>query len=96
MSYKYFINDKAFQELTKAKQWYDEHSIEAGNHLLDEVVLSVAKISRSPNRYRLVTKIVRRYNLKTFPYSIYYRIKDDSIIILRIRHHKQKMLKRYR
>ncbi len=96
MHYTPIITSKAFLEMADAKLWYDERSSDAGNKFLGELNKSVFVITQYPKRYRLISTNVRRYNLKIFPYSIFYQIRGDLILILRIRHYKQKRLRKYK
>ena len=96
MYYNSIVSDKAFLEIADTKQWYDEQSSDAGNKFLSELSKAVFVISKNPKRYRFITKSVRRYNLKIFPYSIFYQVRGDVILILRIRHYKQKQLRRFK
>jgi len=41
--------------------------------------------------YKLVTAKVRRYKMRRFPYLVFYTIEQNTLIILRVRHAKQKL-----
>jgi hypothetical protein len=46
--------------------------------------------------YRHVGKDVQRCLMKSFPYIFFYNFNGISIVILGVRHKKQKPLKRYK
>ncbi len=43
----------------------------------------------APARWRIIKNDKRRYLMPRFPHGIYYRIVDDAVRILVIKHHSQ-------
>ncbi len=93
---KILISPKANNDLQNILKWYDEQSFEAGNRFLDEINHCIEKIKTSPSLYKTVTKDIQRCLMKIFPFIIYFSTQPDGLVILRIRHKKQKMLKHFR
>ncbi len=57
---------------------------------IDHIESKVARILKSPESYRVVTKELRCVDLDRFQYQIVYRIASASTIrIISVRHHKQ-------
>ena len=93
---KAIITEKGYADLKSIRKWYDENSVEAANRFLNEISVYSKKIMTSPFQCQIVAPGVRRSLLKTFPYVIYFIIERESIVLLRVRHKKQKMLKRFK
>lgn len=60
-----------------------------GTQFLDEFDRSVAVVMEAPARWRIIKNDKRRYLMPRFPHGIYYRIVDDAVRILVIKHHSQ-------
>ncbi len=89
------INIAAAKDIRKAKDWYAQKSLGLGVVFLKHLNFHFKKIETYPSQYMFVNKRVQRCQLKRFPYKIYFTVKNDDIIILRLRHNKQKPLKRF-
>ena len=63
----------------------------AGSQLADEFYVELRsffqKAAASPEAYRVREQDLRRVNLERFPYHFLFRIADDRVRILVIRHH---------
>jgi len=95
MTNKIKISSRALHDVEKIRDWYDERSYQAGRKFLDKLNSFLTKLAERPHQYRKVNKEVRRCLMNTFPYIIYFS-DNDVITILRVRHSKQKPLKRYK
>jgi plasmid stabilization system protein ParE len=96
MSNELVISSRAFQDAEKIRDWYDEQSYMAGSRFMDELNLFLTKLIKYPHQHRKINKDVRRCLMDVFPYIIYFTEGKGLITILRIRHSKQKPLKRFR
>ena len=47
---------------------------------------SLRELAHAPLRYRIRFDDVRRLNLPTFPYGIFYFIRDDAIYVIALLH----------
>ena len=79
----------------KIRDWYDERSIKVGKRFIEEMDCFIAKIDNNPYQFRKINAEVRRCLMNIFPYIIYFFLTEDKIVILRIRHYKQRTLKRF-
>ena len=65
----------------------------AGSQLADEfyaeLKLYFCKAASSPDSYSVRERDLRRVNLKTFPYHFFFRLLDDTVRILVVRHHRR-------
>ena len=96
MVYKVTITDKAYLDVQNILDWYDERSVATGQRFLDTVNTQIQKITKQPSVYKTVSPGIQRCLMKNFPYIIYFILQPEGIVILRFRHKKQKMLKRFR
>ena len=95
MPVELIFSAKASRDIETIIKWYDDKSISAGDWFLTEVNTFISKIVKNPERFTIATTDVRRCLLKKFPYKIFFSFENNTVIILRIRHNKQKPLKRY-
>jgi len=61
-----------------------------GLRFMDEIDSAIERIRLNPELYQIIIKSIRRIQVNRFPYSIFYKIEDDVLIILRIFHNKRK------
>lgn len=96
MIFSYSFLPKAYKDVKQIREWYDEQSHLAGDNFLDELEWHIVKITKQPDRYLEIVPNIRRCIMRRFPYKIFYTIDANVVVILRVRHHKQKPLKRFR
>jgi plasmid stabilization system protein ParE len=44
-------------------------------------------MEQDPERFRVLYRDFRRILVERFPYRIFYRIKGDNVIVMRVLHH---------
>ena len=69
---------------------YDVDRPGLGDEFLSVVKQAFQRIVEAPLRYPLVDARHRAYVLRRFPFSVYYRIDDEEIVVLAIAHHKRR------
>ena len=90
------VSVKAAGEIVKACAWYEAQSPELDKRFIEELEYYFSSITKHPSIYKKVHKDISRCLMKIFPYVIFFSEISNDIIILRVRHKKQKLLKRYR
>lgn len=80
---------EAEAELIDAARFYEKRVTSLGSQFLDAVDIAAGEISEAPARFPVVKSDVRRYLLSRFPYGIYYRLHEDYVHILAIKHHSR-------
>lgn len=72
--------------------WYEEHGQGLGGELLEVVERALDEIREAPERWPLwkANRSYRRRVLRRFPYSIFYVVDPDVIIIVALAHHKRR------
>jgi toxin ParE1/3/4 len=78
---------QAEAEVVAAAQYYAARQSGLGAEFLDEVDACVDSIRPDPARFPVFQADVHFAMLNRFPYSVFFRIGDDSIRILTVRHH---------
>ncbi len=79
--YKILVQPEAQEEIAEAYHWYENRSQGLGTEFVRAVEARFAAIQRNPTTYPEVHKQVRRALLRRFPYSIFYIIDEQSIIV---------------
>ena len=80
----------AEEEFAESALYYLEESPQAAfdfDEMIDDAISSIAK---SPELYPIYEKDIRVKVVDTFPFSIFYRIKDEEVQILSIAHQSRK------
>lgn len=90
MSYNLLLQDEAIKEIQDAFQWYAQQRIGLGYEFVDQVEKSFQKLAVAPEYYTQVANIYCRIKLKRFLYLIIYEISGTDIIVVQVKHIKQK------
>jgi plasmid stabilization system protein ParE len=80
----------AFREAEDAEAWYEERSHFAASGFLRELSAAIHRLREAPNRYPGAQAGTRRILFDRFPFTIYYRVKDDTITIVAVAHQKRR------
>lgn len=91
----YDLSPKAENDLLRIIEWYELKSLGLGILFLKEISQNLIEISKYPQIHKLVTKDVRRFRMKDFPYTIFFNFTADDVYVLRVRGNRQRPLKRY-
>jgi plasmid stabilization system protein ParE len=87
---------KATDDLKKIIDWDEDQSPGLGDRFLNSMNTKVKRIAKQPQEFMFVSRNVQRAHLNKFPYCIFFTKEAQTIIILRVRHQKQKPIKRFR
>ena len=82
----YRLLDPAAIELTNAVTFYEDYTSKLGTTFLDEFERAIELIVDMPDAWSPVTKRIRRFHLRRFPYSLLYSIVDGNIVIISVFH----------
>ena len=80
---------EARAEFDEAFDWYEQQQAGFGLNFLDCVADVLARIESMPESYEMIFEDVRRAVVRRFPYSIFYRIETDQIVVLAVFHGKR-------
>lgn len=80
----------ALREAEDAQAWYAERSLIAAFAFLRELSVAVQRIRQTPHRYPAAEAGTRRILLDRFPFTIYYRVKSETLNIVAVAHQKRR------
>lgn len=88
---KAILSSAAERDVKRALDYYfREAGAEIANDFINRLEAKINQIKNSPESYRVVAKGLRSVELDRFPYSVVYRIVNESLIrVTTVRHHKQ-------
>ena len=73
-------------QLVAAKTWYDQQRHGLGDEFARSLESAINRVARNPFAAPAVYKDVRRVLLKRFPYSIFYIVDGDNLLVLSCLH----------
>ncbi len=89
--YQYFFQLRGRLEFYEAITWYGENSSQAADKFIEEVTNKLQEICQRPTLYRNTKNHFREALLKSYPYTIIYRIDEEKklIIVISVFHHSR-------
>jgi plasmid stabilization system protein ParE len=87
---KLIISKKAYNEIELSQNYYNLQKNNLGNEFKNDVKHLILNILEFPNLYPTIKNDIKRCLLHKFPYSIFYAIRNDKIIILSVAHQNKK------
>jgi toxin ParE1/3/4 len=84
------FHPEARRDSEGAHGWYAKRSVFAARAFLTELVASVEAVREAPMRWGQYLAGTRRYHFPRFPFSLIYRVSDETIIVLAVAHHRRK------
>jgi plasmid stabilization system protein ParE len=79
----------ARSEFDQAHDWYEEQKTGLGDEFREQVERVLDRIAAMPEIHQVVYKDIRRAVVSRFPYSVFYRVKPDKIVVLAVFHGKR-------
>ncbi len=80
----------AEDEANEAFDWYESERPGLGDEFRGEVKLALTRIFSGPLQFEIVHRSdIRRARIHRFPFSIFFKLENDSILILAIFHDKR-------
>ena len=76
----------ASAQLLAAKTWYDQQRHGLGEEFSRSLESAIHRVARNPFAAPAVYQDVRRVLLKRFPYSVFYRVDGDNLLVLSCLH----------
>ena len=73
-------------EFDDAADRYDEQRPGLGEEFIVEIDKAIKKAAAAPERYPIVFGDVRRAVARRFPFSVYFRVRRDSMVVLSVFH----------
>ena len=76
----------AKSEFEDAAVRYDEQRTGLGDEFVVEIEQAIARAATAPERYPIVFGDIRRTVARRFPFSVYFRVRADSLVVLAVFH----------
>lgn len=74
------------EQLAQAQAWYESQRGGLGAEFARSVEAAVARVTRQPLAAPVVYETVRRVVLKRFPYSLFYLVEPQRLVVLSCLH----------
>lgn len=84
--HRILFRPQAHDEFEAAGDWYERERRGLGEAFLEAVDERLAQIAANPLLYPDVHRGIRKAALRRFPYCIYFRLRDDAVVILAVFH----------
>lgn len=82
------FHPKVYSDLAEIMGYYERvATLELADEFYREFRLFVNEARQRPESFAIRERDIRRTNLRRFPYHFLFRIVDDSVRILVVRHH---------
>ena len=86
MTFQVYLRPEAEADLEDSAAWYERQREGLGHELLESVLTVMEAIANTPEFYPAVHREVRRAVVRRFPFGVYYRIEESSIVVVAIMH----------
>jgi plasmid stabilization system protein ParE len=80
---------QADADLLEARAWYDAQENGRGTAFFEAVSAMVHRIADMPLAFPIVDGQIRRAVLRTYPYSVYFQVRADHILVVAIMHNSR-------
>lgn len=80
------VESRADDDIRTAYRWYETQQEGLGERFSAELQATYQRIFDGPQRYGATPDGVRHARLRRFPYSVYFVIEDDVIIVFAVLH----------
>ena len=86
MAVQWVVRPLAEADIEAAATWYDQQQPGLGLRYVSAVDHVLGRIRETPLQFPLIASEVRRALLHTFPYAVYFRVTEESVVILAVLH----------
>jgi toxin ParE1/3/4 len=83
------LAEEARRDALEAFRYYEERQTGLGARFRDHLDVAISRIQRSPERYPLVYRNLRRTLVDRFPYLVFYQMAEDSLLVVAVMHARQ-------
>lgn len=87
---KLIIHPEASAEIQEEATYYEDKQAGLGLEFLDEVDAAIDTVLSMPHAFPKRRKNIRMYVFKRFPFSLLYRITNETLEVLVVRHHARR------
>ena len=76
----------AKSDVADAIAYYNSEEPGLGSQFAAEVRKTIERVLQFPNAWASVSKRVRRCQVNRFPYSVFYSLKNDIVVVIAVLH----------
>lgn len=76
----------AAQDVARALRWYERQRTGLGADFVEELARLLALVAASPSLFPVIHRGTRRALLRRFPYLVFFRVLEDSVIVVAVFH----------
>ncbi|TAL20924.1 MAG: type II toxin-antitoxin system RelE/ParE family toxin [Nitrospirae bacterium] len=77
---------QARREFNEAGDWYEQERTGLGLEFLAEIERLIQRIADNPKQFPILYRDVRKAVVRRFPYCVYFRERDQHIVVLAVFH----------
>jgi plasmid stabilization system protein ParE len=81
VAYSVIFTQAAREELIEAQDWYEGEATGLGRRFRQAINALIGRMSDNPRQFPTVFRNVRRALLRRFPYSLFFVVEDDVLIV---------------
>ena len=82
LAYSVIFTQAARVELVEAQAWYEREAAGLGRRFRLAIDALIERMSDNPRQFPTVFRNVRRALLRRFPYSLFFVVEDDALIVI--------------
>lgn len=86
MSLAVVFRRAAKDELEEAAAWYEDRRPGLGEQFFAEIGEAIERAAEHPQRCPVVFSDVRRTVCRRFPFAVYFRVRDNALVVLAVFH----------
>jgi toxin ParE1/3/4 len=77
-------------DMLEGALWYERRQERLGDRFVAEVEGAYRHIQANPEIWKVYRNGIRRYVMRVFPFSVYFRVEGDAIVIFAVAHSKRR------
>ena len=84
------LHPKVYSDIDSIMKYYEQAAnAELAREFYAELRFTMLEGAKNPDQFSVRTKDIRRANLHRFPYHFLFRVVDDVVRVLVVRHHSR-------
>jgi plasmid stabilization system protein ParE len=92
MTLRPFFRKAARAEYDEAAIWYESQKVGLGNEFVNELEQALLTACENPQRCPQVLHDVQRIRIRRFPYTIFFRVRAERLVVLSVFHARRNPL----
>ena len=80
--FRVIFTQGAREEVIAAQDWYEREAPGLGRHFREAIDALIERMSANPRQFPVVFKDVRRALLRRFPYSLFFVMEGETLLVI--------------